>query len=388
LPASSGLPTLKDFEEKLYLCNHCGFCRPACPVMRRREMDETAGPRGRMLLIHGWMSGELKPTKPLVEKLYLCTACRYCYVKCPPGLESDKIVEAARYELVKVGAGPLEPHRIVASRIADYNNPFAEPPSNRTAWLKKVGPIEIPEKAKVLYWVGCMASYRVQTTAITTVKILKHANVEFTMLGNDEGCCGSILLRTGQRDPVVEKYAKRNVEMIAAKGVETLITSCAECFRTFYMDYPKILGELPFEVLHSSQFFERLMKDGVLKFGEELPMKITYHDPCHLGRHAGVYDEPRNIIKAIPGLEFVEMLRSREEARCCGAGGGLRYGFQDLSIAMAADRLREDVIPTGARVVVTPCPSCILNLRDASRQYGLGVEVIDLTDLICRALRI
>ncbi|KPV61639.1 MAG: CoB--CoM heterodisulfide reductase iron-sulfur subunit D [Candidatus Bathyarchaeota archaeon BA1] len=382
------LLTLKDYEEKVYLCNRCGFCRPPCPVMLQRGMEETTGPRGRMLLIYGLMSKELKPSASITEKVYLCTTCRYCYVKCPAGLDVDRIVEAARHELVKTGMAPPEVHKVIASRINNYNNPFGEPSAGRIKWLGREDVTMFPERAKALYWVGCMASYRVQDTVITTVKILKHANADFTMLGTEEGCCGSVLLRTGQRNPVVEKYSKRNVEMISARGVKTLITSCAGCFRTFYKDYPEILGELPFEVLHSSQYFERLVRDGAIEFKEELPMKVTYHDPCHMGRHVGVYDAPRNVIKAIPGVKLVEMATTREEARCCGAGGGLRSGFRELSITIAVDRLKTDALPTGAEAVVTPCPFCILNFEDAVRDHGMKIEVLDLTELVSKALRI
>jgi len=384
----SKLPTLKDYEEEVYLCNRCGFCRPVCPVMLQRGMEETTGPRARMLLIYGLMNKELKPSAFITEKVYLCTTCRYCYVKCPASLEVDRIVEAARHELVKTGIAPLEAHKVVASKVNNYNNPFGEPIAERVKWLGREKVMKLPEKAEVLYWAGCMASYRMQDSAITTVKILKHANVTFTMLGPEEGCCGSVLLRTGQRDPVVDNYAKANVEKILARGVETLVTSCAGCFRTFYKDYPEIIGDLPFKVLHSSQYIKGLIENGDIKFREGLPLKVTYHDPCHLGRHVGVYDDPRNVIKAIPGVKLVEMPACREEARCCGAGGGLRSAFRELSIAIAANRLRTDALPTGAEALVTPCPFCILNFEDAVDAAGTKIDILDLTELVCKALRI
>ncbi len=246
--------------------------------------------------------------------------------------------------------------------------------------------MKIPKRAKALYWVGCMASYRVRSIAISTVKILRHANVDFTLLGVKEGCCGSILLRTGQRDPVVNKYAKANVEKITSKGVETLITSCAGCFRTFRKDYPEIVEDLPFEVLHSSQYIERLLRDGLLKFEGGLTMKVTYHDPCHLGRHMGIYDAPRMVIKAMSGVELVEMASAREESRCCGAGGGLRSAFRELSLAIATDRLKIDAIPTKARALLTTCPFCVFNLKEAASAHRLPIEVLDLTEFVCKAL--
>ncbi len=341
-----------------------------------------------MSLIYGLITNELKPSMTIVDKIYLCTTCRYCYVKCPAGLEVDRIIEVARYELTKITIAPPEAHKIISSKIDNYNNPFGEPQFDRIKWLQRESAMKLPEKAKVLYWVGCMASYRVQDTAITTTKILRHANVDFTILGTEEGCCGSVLLRTGQRNPVVNKYARINVEKISAKGVETLVTSCAGCFRTFSKDYPEIVGDLPFEVLHVSHYIERLIKDRRIEFKEGLPMRVTFHDPCHLGRHVGVYDAPRNVIKAIPGVELVEMVNTREEARCCGAGGGLRSAFRELSITIAAHRLKADALPIGAKVLVTPCPFCILNFEDATKVYGIGIDILDLTELVCKALRI
>ena len=379
------MPTLRDYEDVLYYCMRCGFCRAGCPTLSQRDMEETFSPRGRMLLIHGLARGELNPSMRITDKVYLCTTCRNCYVKCPSGLEIDKIIEAARHELVRAGVAPPKPHKGIALNIKRTDNPFGELRMNRIKWLEG-SKISFPEKAGVLYWVGCMASYRVQNIARATVQILRHAGVNFTILGEEEGCCGSVLLRTGQREPVEKEYAQANVEKIRSKGVETLITACAGCYRTFRKDYVDILGGLPFEVLHVSEYLERLMKEGSIQFERELSMKVTYHDPCHLGRHMGVYAPPRNVIRAIPGLTLVEMERTREEAYCCGAGGGLRSAYRELSLRIAADRLRMDVLPTGADILVTPCPFCVLNFRNAASDYGVEVKVLDLVELVFDAL--
>ncbi len=381
------MPTLKDYWDKMYYCMRCGFCRFACPTLSQKNMDETFSPRGRMSLIRGFAAGELKASANIADKIYLCTTCRYCYVKCPPGLEVDRIIEAARYELVKVGVAPPEAHKTVASEIGEKGNPFGEPRGDRVKWLEMVG-VSFPEKADVLYWAGCMASYRVQDIARATVKILKHAGVNFTMLGTEEACCGSVLLRTGQREPVEKKYARANVEKISAKGVKTLLTTCAGCYRTFREDYTKMLDELPFEVVHISEYLDRLIKDGKIELQKKLPMKVTYHDPCHLIRHVGVYEPPRNVIQAIPGLTLVEMANSREESRCCGAGGGLRSAYRELSIKIAADRLQLDALPTEAEALITPCPFCVLNFEDAVSTYGIKIGILDLAELVCKALKV
>ena len=378
-------PALKDYLDKMYYCMRCGFCRFACTTLSQRDMEETFSPRGRILLIRGLATRELEASAHVADKIYFCTTCGYCHVKCPLGLEIDKIIEAARYELVKVGIAPPIAHKNVASKIEEEDNPFGEPRNERVKWLE-LGNGSFPEKAEVLYWAGCMASYRTQETAIATVKILQNAGVDFTMLGTEEGCCGSVLLRTGQRELVEEKYARANVEKISAKGVKTLVTACAGCYRTFHEDYREILGNLPFKVLHISEYLERLIKDGKVKFKKELPMKVTYHDPCHLGRHAGIYEPPRNVINAIPGLTLIEMTKNREESRCCGAGGGLRSAYQKQSVKIAADRLELDALPTGAEVLITPCPFCVLSFKDAMSTFQMKIEILDLVELVCKAL--
>ncbi len=243
-----------------------------------------------------------------------------------------------------------------------------------------------PEKAEVLYWVGCTAAYRVQETARATIEILRKAGVDFTLLGTEEGCCGSVLLRTGQNESVEEKIAGANVEKIMATGAKTLVTSCAGCYRTFNEDYKSIIGKLPFEVSHISEYLESLVKQGRIKFATELPMKVTYHDPCHLGRHSGLYEPPRNVIRKIPGLTLTEMAKNREESGCCGAGGGLRSAYKELSHRIAADRLELDALPTGAEALITPCPFCVLNFKDAANTYGIRIEILDLVELVSKAL--
>jgi Fe-S oxidoreductase len=245
-------------------------------------------------------------------------------------------------------------------------------------------------RTEILYWVGCVASYLTQDTAKTTVKILKYANIDFKMLGVEEGCCGLPLLTIGQQD-IFNNVAKSNVEKILNEDVRCLVTSCAGCFRTFRESYPQILGPLPFKVLHFSEYLEKLINAGDIKFNKEMPVKVTYHDPCHLGRLAGLYDPPRNVIKAIPGVKFVEMEKSRVDSRCCGGGGGIRFAFPGLSTSIAANRIRSDAAPTGAEILVTACPSCVKNLKDgiviAETLYNIGeIEVLDLPELVYRAL--
>jgi heterodisulfide reductase subunit D len=224
-----------------------------------------------------------------------------------------------------------------------------------------------------------MATYRAKEIARSTIELLKKAGVDFKLLGKDEWCCGSVLLRTGNTK-IVKEMAEHNIEAFKKSDTAQVITSCAGCYRTLKKDYEEIFGKQDFEVVHIVDFLEKLIEEGKLKF-PKVNMKVTYHDPCHLGRHMGVYESPRKILKSIPGLELVEMARNRQNARCCGAGGGVRSAFRDLSNKMADARLKE-AEETGADVLTSACPFCTFAFRDAAKRNGSKMRVLDLPELL------
>ena len=235
----------------------------------------------------------------------------------------------------------------------------------------------------ILYFPGCMATYRAKDIAKSTIELLKKADVEFTLLGEDEWCCGSVAFRTGNVD-VGKEMMDHNVDAIKESGVDVVVTSCSGCFRTLKQDYEKMSGSSDFEVRHVLELLKELIDQGRLKF-PETKMKVTYHDPCHLGRHSGIYEVPRDILKSIPGLELVEMARNRRNARCCGAGGGVRAGFPELSDKMADARLSE-AEETGAEVLTSACPFCTFALREAAERNGSKIRVLDLPELLVEIL--
>ncbi len=235
----------------------------------------------------------------------------------------------------------------------------------------------------IIYFPGCMATYRAKEIARGTIELLKRANVEFKMLGKDEWCCGSVLLRTGNIETAKE-VAEHNIKALKNADTTQVLTSCAGCYRTLKKDYEKMFGKQDFEVIHIVDFLERLVEEGKLKF-PEAKMKVTYHDPCHLGRHSGVYEAPRKILSSIPGLELVEMVRNRQNARCCGAGGGVRSAFKELSDKMADERLKE-AEETGAEVLTSACPFCTFALREAAERNGSKIRVLDLPELLMEVL--
>jgi len=244
------------------------------------------------------------------------------------------------------------------------------------------------EMTKYLYWVGCTTAYFAPQVARATKRLLEIAGIDYTIL-KDEVCCGFPLLLSGQTDEA-KRLAEKNLDTLASLEVDALISPCPGCCRTFKQKYPKLVGELPFKIMHTSQLFEELIRNGAIK-PRKLDVKVTYHDPCDLGRHLGVYEAPRNVIRAIPGVEFVEMPRNREDARCCGAGGDLRLTFPEIATTTAATRIRMDAEATGATVIVTACPSCVLTLKDGVDISQLmyetrSMEVLDLSELLLRSV--
>ncbi len=238
---------------------------------------------------------------------------------------------------------------------------------------------------EVLYYAGCTASFdvNVKEVGINTVNIFQALGVDFGILGTAEKCCGSVLLRIGEYAEF-ERLAKDNVAAFNSLGVKTLVTSCAGCFRTLSVDYRKV-GRLNMEVLHTSQFLARMIAAGRIALKNEVPVTATYHDPCHMGRHSNVYDTPRQVLAAIPGLKLREMDRIREFSRCCGAGGGLKAGFPDVQNLMAQERVR-DAEKTGADVLVSTCPFCFQGLQIGVNAIRSSVRVVDLTTLVARSM--
>jgi heterodisulfide reductase subunit D len=246
--------------------------------------------------------------------------------------------------------------------------------------------VERADSIDVLYYVGCTASYdiNVKEVGINTINILDALGIKFGILGTEEKCCGSVLLRIGDRE--FERLSSYNIKLFNSLGVKMLVTSCAGCYRTIAVDYKK-MGVLNMEVMHTTQLIARLLRDKKIKFTQEVPYKVTFHDPCHMGRHSNVYNDPREVMAQIPGLEFVEMHRHREFSRCCGAGGGLKAGFGDIQNLMAQQRVR-DAEKTGAQRLVSNCPFCYQGLQIGINAIGSKVKMTDISELVARAIGI
>jgi Fe-S oxidoreductase len=210
--------------------------------------------------------------------------------------------------------------------------------------------------------------------------------MDFTTLGEKEGCCGYLLLAAGLWEKA-EENAEQLIKKVEASGVDTLITSCSGCYYTFTKLFPNILNiDTPFDVFHSSQYIRNLLRDGLLDLWNAGDKRVTYHDPCSLGRHSGVYEDPREVLEKIPGLHLAEMQLNRSRARCCGGGGGLWTVNNKVSLQTGIDRLKEDVEPLKVENLVTGCPICQLNLRFATLRSRVPVKILDLAEVVENAL--
>lgn len=233
---------------------------------------------------------------------------------------------------------------------------------------------------RVLYWRGCMSRLRVKSIADSTEMLLSKMGVDFETLGEGEGCCGSVLKRTGQADDALA-VAKETVKRVGSRGFKEVVTSCPGCYRTMAKEYEEFFGETPFKVEHISQFLRK--RAGRLKGHlKTMAMKVAYHDPCHLGRHMGVYEEPRELILMVPGVELIEFKNNREMSTCCGSGGGVRSVLPEVSLEVSRTVLAE--IPK-VDLLVTSCPFCNYNLREGGK--GTGLQIMDLPEFLLKAWR-
>jgi fumarate reductase (CoM/CoB) subunit B len=314
------------------------------------------------MILKGLTCG-LQPDSQVLESLNTCTTCGICTENCPAGVNPSQMIESARRELVSLGAVTRE-QADLSRNIFASGNTFGDV-TDRLSWLKDRDRSLLRKKADYVYFVGCMNSYRYTETAAKTFALLNRFGA--TLLPAEK-CCGSPLLRTGFD---AERLVDENCRQIAETGAGTVITGCAGCYTTLKNSYPQ-----DFRVQSIPEFLAENISELDIS---QLDLTVTYHDPCHLGRHNQIYEQPRRVIEAICRLK--EMKTSGKAARCCGGGGGVRAGYRDLSLQMARKRLED--VPEGVDYIVTSCPLCIRNLRDA----GAGEKVIDLVDLAAMAVR-
>jgi Fe-S oxidoreductase/nitrate reductase gamma subunit len=394
-------------------CTRCGRCVEVCPSTGAGEpfapREFIAATREDLLIRYhplkrfDWFtrwSNKRKAGRPGFDpqKLWHCTTCRACLEVCPVYVSTLGAVERARTRVVEGGTKVPPLLSQTLEKLYKYNNPWEASKKNRANWSQD---IEIPdltktdEKDALCYFVGCTTSLdtRAQDLARSFARILKHAGIPFGTLGKKEPCCGDIARRVGE-EGLFEEQMGACLALFARNNIRSIVTSSPHCFHTFRNEYPAFQAlrpldeNVPFHVRHYTQFIRELISEGSLRFEKPLNMKVTYHDPCYLGRHNKVYDAPREIIASIPGVELLEMTHNRENSLCCGGGGG-RMWQEDLDseTKMSEIRIRE-AAETGAETVITACPLCLIMLEDARKTAGLEdtLHLMDLNELVVMAL--
>lgn len=359
--------------EKLNLCMQCGMCAGSCPW---RIVD---GPfnirrliRMAQLGVEGYESADI---------LYGCTTCNKCVLRCPRGVTIIDIVKAMRAMIAETGAIP-DVLRTITGSVHSKGNPWSEPPEKRTAWMDGLDVPVFDENTEHFLFVCCTSAYDVRSRNIarSMVKVLKAAGVSFGVIGEEENCCAESVRKIGDEE-LFTNTAQKNISLYKAKGVKKIITTSPHCFYTLTNEYPEMGGA--FEVIHYTQLLKQLLDAGDLELTKTIDQKITYHDPCYLGRHSKVYDEPRDVLSTITGGNLVEMKRIRDDSLCCGGGGGRlwmetkpEWRFSDLRIHEACD--------TGATILATACPYCINMLEDSRKTTNKedSIQVKDISELV------
>ncbi len=415
---------LADYKRDMEGCSRCSSCKWVpfnqikswrfamnCPSICRYNFHAYSG-SGRMIIGNSILSGRSELNDNVAEIIFKCQLCGACDTACKvyrDDIDLTEVLLELRAHCIEAGELIIE-HMAVIDALKREDNMLGEPKAKRGEWAEGLPLKDInSERCEALLHAGCRYSYDpdLRDTVRGAARLLLAAGVDLGIAGAEESCCGGRAYELGYRGEA-ENYADDLLSRVKASGAEILVTPCADGYAHLKYLYPRMGKELPCEVLHITQYLERLADEGRLRLRESVPMLVTYHDPCHLGRmgepfladwsgdklerpmslkragRKGIFDAPRNLIQAIPGMELVEMERIREYSWCCGAGGGVLEAWPDFALWTANERL-EEARATGAEALVTACPWCVRVFRDAAAESGLELPVYDLADLALRA---
>jgi heterodisulfide reductase subunit D len=391
----------KDYTVKQILqmgaCTGCRYCVDVCPAVAASGQGELSAlyrMKGLRELLKGrtGLLGKLyrkknpseKELKEFSETVFRCTLCGNCQEVCPSGLHLKDLWTSIRQDMVHSGSYPQKIN-MIRDNLEESYNVFAEDNEERADWVEDVSDAPdhgyVKERAEVVYFTGCVASYfpLAQKIPVALAEILDGAGVDFTLLGQEEWCCGFPLVGAGLRE-FLKTFVDHNLGAVRARGAKRVVFACPSCFQMWREHYPP-----EFPIAHASQFLEELVRAERVPL-KELDLTVTYHDPCDLGRGARVFEEPRDLIRSIPGVKLVELPRNRENCQCCGGGGNLEMIDAKLSSEIAKRKI-EEVLSTGAKAVVTSCQQCMRTMTTYVKRNKVPIEVLDITQLVRKALK-
>jgi len=364
--------------EAFKLCYQCGLCDTVCPWNRVRSFSM------RKII----RQAAFGMTEIESEEMWRCTTCGNCPRQCPRGVAIIEAGVSLRRLATEYGVfpTPVSPVRGVSASLLGKGNPLSEDREKRADWAQSLSVKTFTEDMEILYFPGCYLCYdpRLKKVAAATAKILNRAGVDFGILGTKENCCGESIRKTGD-EQLFKRLARENIKTFIDNGVKKILVSSPHCYHTFKNEYPEF--KVNFEVVHISQYLCELINHGRLEFTREYPKRITYHDPCYLGRHNGIYDEPRQALRKIPGVELLEMADTLKNSLCCGGGGG-RIWMETVKGERFSDLRIQQAVGVGAGVLATSCPYCITHFEESrlTLEDCDSFEVKDITEIIAEAI--
>ncbi len=355
-------------------CFQCGLCDTVCPWNRVRDFSM------RKLVRQATFGF----TEIESEEMWLCTTCGRCPQQCPRDVQQIESGVALRRVATEYGVFPnsVKPIRAAGGSLTGEGNPLGEERKKRGDWAKEQSVKSFDSEMEILYFPGCYPSFdpRLKKVAVATAKILNAADADFGILGEKENCCGESIRKTGDEE-LFQRLARENIKTFIDNGVKKILVSSPHCYHTFKNEYSQFM--VNFEVIHISQYLFQLMNEGRLAFKNPYEKKITYHDPCYLGRHNGVFDEPRALLENVPGLELTEMPDCRMDSLCCGGGGG-RVWMETRKEERFGDIRIQQAMDLGAELLVTCCPYCITMFEDSRVTMGVDEQIAikDITEIL------
>jgi heterodisulfide reductase subunit D len=363
------------FDSKM--CTGCyKMCRFVCPTAIATK-NESITPYGRSSAYYLASINKITYSPKAVESIYQCATCGLCKTWCKPDVDVAKIVETARRDIVAKKLAPRNVSRLIEI-TQENSNPYGEPNSERFSKIK-LGATRKSGKSEVLYFVGCTTAYRHPEIADAIVKVLTLMGEDFSVIADAEECCGSPLIRLGLEDTAKQLLA-HNSKAINELESKIIVTGCPGCYRTLKEDYPRLRYKLDAEVMHFTEYLDSAGK-GIPR--AELTRRVTYHDPCHLGRHSNIIEQPRNILQQVKGIRYIEMDWNKKNSKCCGSGGGLKLSYPKTAEAIGLMRL-DEAYSTGAEIIATACPFCKDHMIDLqnTRMETKRAGVVDLAEIL------